>query len=69
MVRRVRILSLTVPSAGEGRGAALLSAGQAGFIINAYTVKKEKKIFLMHKEFQKGSGAKSYMSNGLLIYD
>ncbi len=26
-----------------------------------YTVKKEKKIFLIYKEIQKGSGAKSYM--------
>jgi hypothetical protein len=31
--------------------------------------KKEKKIFLIYKEIQKGGVAKSYMSNGLLIYD
>ncbi len=31
--------------------------------------KKEEKISLIYKEFQKGSGAKSYMTNGLLIYD
>jgi hypothetical protein len=30
-----------------------------------YTVKKEKKIY---KGIQKGSGAKSYMTNDLLIY-
>jgi hypothetical protein len=33
-----------------------------------YNVKKEKKVFLIYKDFQKGSGAKSYMTNGLLIY-
>jgi hypothetical protein len=27
----------------------------------------KKKIFLVYKELQKGSGAKSYMTNGLLI--
>ncbi len=31
------------------------------------TDKKEKKIFLIYKEIQKGSGAESYMANGLLI--
>ncbi len=30
--------------------------------------KKKKKNFLVYKEIQKGSGAKSYMTNGLLIY-
>ncbi len=34
-----------------------------------YTDKKEKKIFLVYKEIHKGSGAKSYMTNGLPIYD
>jgi hypothetical protein len=28
------------------------------------TVKKEKRIFLMYQEIQKGSGAKSYMRKG-----
>jgi hypothetical protein len=32
------------------------------------TDKKENTIFLKYKEFQKGSVAKSYMTNGLLIY-
>jgi hypothetical protein len=32
------------------------------------TEKKENKIFLIYKEIQKGTGAKSYMTNGLLIY-
>ncbi len=31
--------------------------------------KKESKIFLIYKEIQKGSVAKSYMTYGLLIYD
>jgi hypothetical protein len=34
-----------------------------------YTEKKENQIFLMDKEIQTGSGAKSYMTNGLLTYD
>ncbi len=34
-----------------------------------FTYKKENKIFLTYKEIQEGSGAKSYMTNGLLIYD
>jgi hypothetical protein len=33
------------------------------------TDKKEKKIFFINKEIQTGSGAMSYMTNGLLIYD
>jgi hypothetical protein len=34
-----------------------------------YTDKKENKIFLIYKEIQKGVVAKSYITNGLLIYD
>ncbi len=34
-----------------------------------YTDKKDNKIFLIYKEIQKGAVAKSYMTNGLLIYD
>jgi hypothetical protein len=33
------------------------------------TDKKEKKIFLLYKEIQMGSGAKSYMRQGFLIYE
>jgi hypothetical protein len=33
-----------------------------------FTDKKEKKIFLIYKEIQSGAVAKSYMTNGLLIY-
>ncbi len=32
------------------------------------TDKKENQIFLMYKEIQNGAVAKSYMTNGLLIY-
>ncbi len=41
-------------------------------LINIYvirTVKKEKNIFLIYKEIQKGSGAKSYMMKGFLTYE
>jgi hypothetical protein len=33
------------------------------------TDKKEKKIFLIYKEFQMGSVSKSYMRKGFLIYE
>jgi hypothetical protein len=33
-----------------------------------YTDKKENKIFLLYKDIQYGAVAKSYMTNGLLIY-
>jgi hypothetical protein len=32
-------------------------------------VKKGKKVFLIYHEIQKGSGAKSYMRKGFLIYE
>ncbi len=35
----------------------------------SYTDKKENKIFLIYKEIQMGSGAKSYMRKGFLIYE
>jgi hypothetical protein len=39
------------------------------FLGPSYIDKKENQIFLIYKEDQKGSVAKSYMTNGLLIYD
>jgi hypothetical protein len=36
--------------------------------IKRYTDKKENQIFLTYKEIQSGAVAKSYMTNGLLIY-
>ncbi len=33
-----------------------------------HTDKKENQIFLIYKEIQNGAVAKSYMTNGLLIY-
>ncbi len=38
------------------------------FFLVVVTDKKENEIFLIYMEIQKGSGAKSYMTNGLLIY-
>jgi hypothetical protein len=35
---------------------------------NTYTDKKENLIFLIYKEIQNGAVAKSYITNGLLIY-
>jgi hypothetical protein len=35
---------------------------------NRYTDKKENQNFLKYKEIQNGAVAKSYMTNGLLIY-
>jgi hypothetical protein len=38
-------------------------------LLNGFcTDKKENHIFLIFKEIQKGSAAKSYKTNGLLIY-
>jgi hypothetical protein len=39
-----------------------------GWSSSLYTDKKENKIFLIYKEIQGGAVAKSYMTNGLLIY-
>jgi hypothetical protein len=52
--------SLTVyPQAYFGEG------GEGG---RECTDKKENQIFLIYKEIQSGAVAKSYMTNGLLIY-
>jgi hypothetical protein len=45
-----------------------LEGGKLGFI-SAYADKKESKIFLIYKEIQMGSGAKSYMRKGFVIYE
>jgi hypothetical protein len=37
--------------------------------LGIYTDKKENQIFLIYKEIQMGSGAKSYMRKGFLIYE
>jgi hypothetical protein len=36
---------------------------------SVYNDKEENKIFLIYKEIQMGSGAKSYMRKGILIYE
>jgi hypothetical protein len=38
------------------------------YLIGLFTDKKENKIFLIYEEIQNGAVAKSYMTNGLLIY-
>jgi hypothetical protein len=37
--------------------------------VEKFTDKKEKKIFLIYEEIQKGAVAKLYMSKGFLIYE
>jgi hypothetical protein len=39
-----------------------------GWAYGVHTDKKENQIFLIYKEIQNGAVAKSYMTNGLLIY-
>jgi hypothetical protein len=36
-------------------------------LLGCHTDKKEHEVFLIYKEIKKGSVAKSYMTNGLLI--
>jgi hypothetical protein len=38
-------------------------------ILRHYNDKKENKIFLIYKEIQMGSGAKSYMRKGFSLYE
>jgi hypothetical protein len=53
---------------GFGKSKYLMSS--FSYVYDTYSsLIKEKKIFLIYKEIQKGAVAKSYMSNGLLIYD
>ncbi len=46
----------------------VFAKGNLGRHQSCFTDKKENKIFLISKEFQKGTVAKSYMTIGLLIY-
>ncbi len=49
--------------------AALVEASLHGIKAKGgHTDKKENKIFLKYREIQMGSGAKSYMRKGFLIY-
>jgi hypothetical protein len=41
---------------------------RASIAVTAHTDKKENLIFLQYKEIQMGYVAKSYVTNGLLIY-
>ncbi len=53
-------------SRGQGRSVRLQVCPN---LIVLYTDRKENKIFFIYKEIQKGAVAKSYKTNGLLIYD
>ncbi len=61
--------------AGNGKTANLFYS--VSIFVNCYfaiprkevfTDKKEKQVFLIYNEIQSGAVAKSYMTNGLLIY-
>jgi len=39
------------------------------FLVRLYTDKKENEFFTIFKDIQMGSGAKSYMRKGFLIYE
>ncbi len=45
------------------------SLGWQQQVLACTLIKKKKKIFLIYSEIQSGAVAKSYMTNGLLIYD
>ncbi len=54
----------------SGYGSTLASNPDVPRVANTpYTDRKEYKIFLKYKEIQNGSVAKSYMTNGLIVYD
>jgi hypothetical protein len=53
-----------------GRGGEVMEIFPDGQLpVKGALIKKENKIFLIYKEIQMGSGAKSYMRKGLLIYE
>jgi hypothetical protein len=49
-------------------GSQSPSGGHTFSSYREHTDKKENQIFLIYKEIQSGAVAKSYMTNGLLIY-
>ncbi len=53
---------------GQG-GSEIGKECRGGFREKFHSDKKDNKIFLIYKKIQKGAVAKSYMTNGLLIYD
>jgi hypothetical protein len=46
----------------------LLQIGPLSYLTDHKKDKKENKMFLIYKKIQNGAVAKSYMTNGLLIY-
>ncbi len=63
MKARVSALSGVVPSLARGK-----RRGGHDVYLDAL-IKKKRKIFPLYKEIQMGSGAKSYMRKGFLIYE
>ncbi len=55
------VLEFKVSHGGNGNNSSFEKQMQ-------HTDKKENQIFLIYKEIQSGAVAKSYMTNGLLIY-
>ncbi len=54
----------------EKRGKGRIAGKHYSYIWTGKSAdKKENKIFLLYREIQMGSGAKSYMRKGLLIYE
>jgi hypothetical protein len=52
----------------EVEAVPLFSTQLPFFSVILFTDKKENQIFFIYKENQSGAVAKSYMTNGLLIY-
>jgi hypothetical protein len=57
-----------VPDPSSSTSSMILSKSLSASVKKC-TDKKENKIFLIFREIQMGSGAKSYMRSGFLIYE
>jgi hypothetical protein len=59
-----------VSDTGDQITTSVIDTGHQSYIQISMSalIKKEKKSFLIYKEIKKGSGAKSCMTNNLLIY-
>ncbi len=69
----IPIQEMSIPSATLFAQGSIRSYNSGIPVVLAFlsfhTDKKENQIFLIYKEIQTGSRAKSYMTNGLLIVD